>query len=295
MPELPDVSLYCNALSRELVGRRIEGVVVKSPFLIRSFEPPIEDIVAREVEAVDHIGKRIRIKLDPELYIVIHLMIAGRFQWKEAGKKPTTKRDLMAIAFEHGTLMITEAGHKHRASLHLEQCLEDSLAHDPGGIDIMTCSYEAFEAGLTKENRTLKRALTNARIFSGIGNAYSDEILLRARLSPIKWTSKLDADERKRLFEATQEVMNEWIERLLSQAGSKFPSKVTAFRPEMGAHGKFGQPCPQCGSPIQRIVYADNETNYCATCQNNGKVLADRSLSRLLKDDWPRDIESWEK
>lgn len=294
MPELPDVLLYRDTLRRFIVGRNITAVHVKSPFLVRSFDPPIEEATGRWVHSVDHLGKRLLIELQPELYLVIHLMIAGRFQWKKPGIKPKAKKELMAISFDEGTLMLTEEGHKHRASLFVEGQREAALAHDPGGIDVLSCSLDVFQERLVAENRTLKRALTNPRMFSGIGNAYSDEILLDARLSPIKLTQRLNDDEHLRLYESTQRVLREWIDRLQRQTGDKFPKRVTAFRPEMGAHGKYGEPCPQCQRPIQRIVYANNETNYCAKCQTDGKILADRSLSRLLKDDWPRDIDSWE-
>lgn len=294
MPELPDVLLYCDALRRFVVGHPVRQVVVRSPFVIRSIDPPLEAIEGSCPASVSHLGKRLCLGFENGVYLVIHLMIAGRLHWKKPATRPSAKRDLVAFHFDHGTLMLTEAGHKHRASIHVEPSREAALAHDPGGVDVMTCSFEDFEQEISAENRTLKRALTNPRRFCGIGNAYSDEILWHAKLSPIKLTNRLTPEEKQRLWLETRKTMELWIARLLKQTGDSFPTKVTAFRPEMEVHGKCGTCCSRCQHPIQQIVYADNETNYCAACQNDGVVLADRSLSRLLKRDWPRRIEDWE-
>ena len=294
MPELPDVTVYVERLRALTAGRRIENVRLRSPFLVRSFEPPFETVKGRTVIGARRLGKRIVLELEGNLFVVIHLMIAGRFQWKEPGTAIQGKLNLLAIDFEHGSLFMTEAGTKKRASLYLVRGEEALAEHHRGGLEPLGSSLADFERALRSENHTLKRTLTDPRLFSGIGNAYSDEILHRARLSPLKWTSRLDPDEVERLHAATRDVLREWIDRLATQTAGAFPTKVTAFRPEMAVHGRYRQPCPVCGAPVQRIVYAENEANYCARCQTEGKVLADRSLSKLLKDDWPRTLEEWE-
>jgi formamidopyrimidine-DNA glycosylase len=297
MPELPDVELYLSALRPRIVGRRLERVRLFSPFVLRSFDPPLSAVSGLKVEGLRRLGKRIVLALDAELFLVIHLMVAGRFQWWEPPKpdtKPGGRIALCAFDFEHATLGFTEASKKKRASLYVVRGEEALREHDPGGLDPFSVDLPAFRAALTRENHTVKRTLTDPRVFSGIGNAYSDEILHRAKLSPLKWTTRLDDDEITRLHIATSAVLHEWVERLRKETGDSFPTKVTAFRPEMAVHGKYREPCPVCGAPVQRIVYAENEANYCARCQTGGKVLADRSLSQLLKDDWPRSIEEWE-
>jgi len=297
MPELPDVALYITALERRIVGRTLTRVRLFSPFLLRSFETPLSEAQGRQVLGLERLGKRIVLELEGELFLVIHLMIAGRFQWFEPPKpdtKPGGKIALAAFDFEHGTLVLTEASKKKRASLHVVRGRDALRAHDPGGLDPLALDLESFRAALTRENHTVKRTLTDPRVLSGIGNAYSDEILHRARLSPLKWTTRLTDEELARLHQAMQDVLREWIERLAAQTGAAFPTKVTAFRPEMAVHGRYREPCPVCGSPVQRIVHAENESNYCARCQTDGKVLADRSLSRLLKGDWPSTLEEWE-
>lgn len=291
MPELPDVTVYVESLERFIVKQTIQAVSVRSPFLVRTFEPAVDDAVGKSVLGVRRIGKRILWELDDNLYFVIHLMVTGRFHWKKPETRPTRKVDLAAFNFTNGTLLLTEAGKKKRASLHVIRGINGLAEFDRGGLDVMTCSEQEFAERLTSENHTLKRSLTDPTLFDGIGNAYSDEILHTARLSPLKWTSRLTGEEISRLFLCTQSTLQAWIDRLRDQTGNKFPEKVTAFRPEMAVHGRFDQPCPDCGNPVQRIVYADNETNYCAACQTDGKVLADRSLSRLLKDDWPKSID----
>ncbi|HSN81611.1 MAG TPA: DNA-formamidopyrimidine glycosylase family protein [Polyangiales bacterium] len=294
MPELPDVELYLHALRPRIVGRTLRGVRLASPFVLHTVEPPIEAAAGKRVLDLRRLGKRVVLELDEELFLVFHLMIAGRFQWRKPGQKIPGRIGLAAFDFDDGTLLLTEASKKKRASLYVCRG-ESSLAdHDPGGAEPLQIDYAAFRAALTAKNHTVKRALTDPRIFSGIGNAYSDEILHRARLSPLVWTRRLTDEEVRRLHEATQEVLTEWVARLIEQHGADFPEKVTAFRPEMAAHGKYGRPCPVCGDPIQRIVFADRETNYCTTCQTGGKLLADRSLSRLLKGDWPRSLEELE-
>lgn len=293
MPELPDITVYIEALESRILGRNIQSIRISSPFLLRTFNPPLEAAFDQKVIDVRRLGKRIAIGLENEIWLVLHLMIAGRLQWKDEPANTSGKTALASFRFDSGTLTLTEAGSKKRAALHVVR--NDNLDdHEPGGINILDCSLEEFQQSLQLTNRTLKRQLTTPLLFSGIGNAYSDEILHRAKLSPIKQTQKLSEEEVQRLFVATREVMSEWIERLRAKAKEGFPKKVTAFHPEMAVHGKYKQPCPTCGSPVQRIVYAENETNYCATCQTDGHVLADRSLSRLLKDDWPRRIEDWE-
>jgi formamidopyrimidine-DNA glycosylase len=291
MPELPDITIYVEALERRVLGRQLEGVRVQSPFLLRTFDPPLDSVNGKHVRAVRRLGKRIVIGLDDDLWLVVHLMIAGRLHWKPRGAKLSGKVALAAFDFADGALVLTEAGSKRRASLYLLRGQNALQEHDPGGLEPLSASFDRFQASLRKENHTLKRALTDPRLFSGIGNAYSDEILHRARLSPLLLTPKLANDEIERLRQATREVLQEWTDRLRVEAGDGFPEKVTAFRPGMAVHGRFGEPCPVCGVAVQRIRYADNETNYCPGCQTNGRILADRSLSRLLKDDWPSHID----
>lgn len=293
MPELPDITVYLGALEPRIVGQTLERTRILSPFLLRTFEPPIESLHGKRVTSLRRLGKRIAIQFEGDAWLVLHLMIAGRLHWKPAGAKLTGKIGLAAFDFTNGSLQLTEAGSKRRASLHVGAGEANALKHDPGGIDIFTVTPHQFASALTEGNHTLKRSLTDPRLFSGIGNAYSDEILHRARLSPIKLTRNLTGDEIERLLTATRETMQIWIDRLRTEAPGEFPEGITAFRKEMAVHGRFGKPCPDCGSPVQRIRYADNETNYCARCQTDGKVLADRSLSRLLKDDWPRSIDEW--
>ncbi len=295
MPELPDVVVYLESLQPRIVGRTLERVRLASPFLLRSVDPPLDEVKGRRVQKLRRLGKRIVIGLDQELFLVLHLMIAGRLHWKERGAKLPGKVGLAAFDFDNGTLTLTEAGTKKRASLYVVRGEESLAAHNPGGVEVLDATLAGFRDALIRENHTLKRALTDPHLFSGIGNAYSDEILHRARLSPLVLTQRLKEDEIGRLFEATRATLLDWLERLRHEAGGDFPEKVTAFRGGMAVHGRFGQPCPACGSPVQRIVYAENETNYCPTCQTGGKLLADRSLSRLLKDDWPRTIEEWEE
>jgi formamidopyrimidine-DNA glycosylase len=291
MPEYPDVTAYLEALRTRIVGQPLQAVRLFSPFVLRSVEPPIASASGKKVEGVRRIGKRIVLELESDLFLVIHLMIAGRLHWKELGAKAPGKIGLAALDFPTGTLTFTEASSKKRASLHLVRGERDLAAFDRGGIEVMEEPLERFAAALKEESHTLKRALTDPRLFSGIGNAYSDEILHRAQLSPVKLTRSLDEEEVKRLFDATRATMKEWTDRLVAEAKKSFPEKVTAFRPEMAVHGKYKQPCPVCGSPVQRIVHADNETNYCAKCQTGGKLLADRALSKLLKSDWPKSLE----
>jgi formamidopyrimidine-DNA glycosylase len=294
MPELPDIVVYLDALHRRVVGRTLDKIRLISPFLLRSVEPPVDRAEGKTVRGLRRLGKRIVLELDDELFLILHLMIAGRLHWKERGARPPGKIGLAAFDFPNGTLTWTEAGTKKRASLHLVQG-EDRLAgHQPGGLEVLDADLAAFRAALQRENHTLKRALTDPHLFSGVGNAYSDEILYRARLSPLTWTNRLTDAETGRLFDAVQTTLREWTARLRAEAGDGFPEKVTAFREEMAVHGRFGRPCPTCGAAVQRIVYAENETNYCPRCQTGGKVLADRSLSRLLKGDWPRTVEEWE-
>ncbi len=293
MPELPDVEVYIRALERRIIGRRLEGIELYSPFLLRSVEPPLTELRGRTAIGLSRLGKRIVFELTGELFLVLHLMIAGRLHWREPGEKPG-RRGLAAFHFDSGTLTLTEAGKKRRASLHLVRGREELARHDPGGLEVLQADRDAFAAAVTRGNHTLKRALTDPRLLSGIGNAYSDEILHRARLSPVHLTHRLSAEELGRLYEACREVLREWTELLERERGDGFPEKVTAFRPQMAVHGRYRQPCPDCGSPVQRIVRASNETNYCATCQTGGKLLADRALSRLLKRDWPRTLEELE-
>jgi formamidopyrimidine-DNA glycosylase len=294
MPELPDIAAYITALEPRIVGQRIESIRLASPFLLRTAQPPIADAEGRLVQELRRIGKRIAIGLEGDLWLVLHLMIAGRLHWKPPKAKLAGRRSLAAFDFPTGSLVLTEAGTKHRASLSVFSGDESLRSVDPGGIDVFTSDLASFRAALTAENRTLKRALTDPRILSGIGNAYSDEILHAAQLSPITLTHKLQPQEWERLFAATRATLELWINRLRTEAKAGFPEKVTAFRKDMAVHGRYGQPCPRCGEKIQRIRYADNETNYCARCQTEGKVLADRSLSRLLRSDWPRTLEALE-
>jgi formamidopyrimidine-DNA glycosylase len=278
------------ALRRRIVGQPIEDVRLNTPFLLRTVDPPLSALVGQRVVSVERSGKRIIIGLDGELFVVLHLMIAGRFHWKKRGTK-TTSRDLAAFDFPAGTLTLTEAGTKRRASLYLVRGVAGLAEFARGGLEVLDATLEQFAERLRSENHTVKRSLTDPRLFSGVGNAYSDEILHRSRLSPVKLTSRLTDDEIARLFDATRATLTEWTDRLRSESGDEFPEKVTAFRPEMAVHGKYQQPCPVCGTPVQRIRYADNETNYCARCQTEGRLLADRALSRLLKQDWPRSID----
>ncbi|MDH3232144.1 MAG: formamidopyrimidine-DNA glycosylase [Alphaproteobacteria bacterium] len=296
MPELPDITVYIEALDRRITGVPLEGVRLASPFLLRTVEPPLSALTGRRVKELRRIGKRIAFGFEDDLWLVLHLMIAGRLQWKAAGAAiPGGKRGLAAFDFADGTLILTEAGSKKRASLYVVAGAAGLAAHDPGGLELFEASLGEFAARLTRSNHTLKRALTDPRLFSGIGNAYSDEILLHARLSPVAMTQKLEADEIARLFEVSKSTLCDWCDRLRGETGAGFPEKVTAFRPEMGAHGKYGERCPVCGTKIQRIRYATNETNYCPQCQTGGRLLADRALSRLLKKDWPRRPEELEE
>jgi formamidopyrimidine-DNA glycosylase len=295
MPELPDIEVYLDALRPRVVGRILERVRLKNPFLLRTFEPPIEEVDGRNVLGVRRVGKRIVFALEPDLFLVLHLMIAGRLHWKPVGAKPPGKMGLAAFDFPTGTLILTEAGTKRRASLHLVRG-EDQLARlNPGGLEMLDAKPAEFRKALRRENHTLKRALTDPRLFSGIGNAYSDEILHRARMSPLTLTGRMSDADADKLFAAIRDTLQDWLARHRKDAGDGWPEKVTAFRPDMAVHGKFKKPCPDCGTAVQRIVYAENETNYCPRCQTGGKVLADRSLSRLLKDDWPRSIEELEE
>jgi formamidopyrimidine-DNA glycosylase len=294
MPELPDIAAYITALEPRIVAQPLNRVRLASPFLLRTAQPPIKSVEGRVVRELRRIGKRIAIGVEGDLWLVLHLMIAGRLHWRPTGAKLAGRNSLAAFDFPNGSLVLTEAGTKHRASLHVLTGEEDLRSIDPGGIDIFTSDLNSFREALTFENRTLKRALTDPRLVNGIGNAYSDEILHAAQLSPITLTHKLAPHEWERLFAATRHTLGLWIDRLRIEAEARFPEKVTAFRKEMAVHGRYGQPCPRCGEKIQRIRYADNETNYCARCQTGGKVLADRALSRLLGSDWPRTLEELE-
>jgi formamidopyrimidine-DNA glycosylase len=290
VPELPDVTLYLHHLARLIVGRPVEDARVLKPFVLRSVEPPLDAIRGRRVLGARRMGKRIVLELEGDLFLVLHLMIAGRLRWRPRGAKPPGRMALAAFDFPGGTLFFTEAGTTRRASLHLARA-ESLHEFERGGLEVLDADLPTYAARLLSENHTLKRALTDPRLFSGIGNAYSDEILHRARLSPLALTSKMSDAEIARLFDATRATLREWTERLIAQSGDEFPETVTAFRPEMAVHGRFGLPCPDCGTPVQRIRYATNETNYCARCQTGGRLLADRALSRLLKQDWPRSID----
>jgi formamidopyrimidine-DNA glycosylase len=294
MPELPDITAYITALEPRIIDQPLEHVRVASAFLLRTVRPPVASVEGRVVRALRRIGKRIAIGVDGDLWIVLHLMIAGRLHWRPPGAKLAGRQNLAAFDFPHGSLVLTEAGTKRRASLHLFEGEEALRSIDPGGIDVFSSDLNGFREALMIENRTLKRALTDPRILSGIGNAYSDEILHAAQLSPVALTHKLKAQEWERLYEATLSTLKLWIQRLGDEAKAAFPEKVTAFRKDMAVHGRYGQPCPRCGQPIQRIRYADNETDYCVRCQTGGKLLADRSLSRLLRSDWPRTLDELE-
>lgn len=294
MPELPDIAAYISALEPRIVGQPLQQVRLSSPFLLRTVQPPLSDVEGRVVGELCRVGKRIAIGVEGDLWLVLHLMIAGRLHWRPPGARLAGRQNLAAFDLPGGSLVLTEAGAKRRASLHVVKGEEELQAMDPGGIDIFSSDLSSFRAALTAENRTLKRALTDPRILSGIGNAYSDEILHAARLSPIALTQKLKPEEWESLFAATRGTLTLWIDRLRTEAEAGFPEKVTAFREGMAVHGRYGKPCPACGAKIQRIRYADNETNYCARCQTGGKVLADRSLSRLLSSDWPRTLEELE-
>jgi formamidopyrimidine-DNA glycosylase len=294
MPELPDIAAYISALEPRIVDQPIERIRLASPFLLRTVEPPLADVEGRTVRELRRIGKRIAIGVDGGLWLVLHLMIAGRLHWRPPNAKLAGRNSLAAFDFPDGSLLLTEAGTKRRASLHVLAGEEGLRSANPGGIDVFASDLAAFRAALTAENRTLKRALTDPRLLSGIGNAYSDEILHAAQLSPVTLTHKLQPQEWERLFAATRDTLKLWMDRLRTEASKGFPEKVTAFRKGMAVHGRYGEPCPRCGETIQRIRYADNETNYCARCQTGGKVLADRGLSRLLRSDWPRTLEELE-
>jgi formamidopyrimidine-DNA glycosylase len=294
MPELPDIVVYLDALAPRILGLPLERAEVRSPLLLRTAEPPLSAAVGKTVTGLRRIGKRIVWEMEDQIFLVFHLMIAGRFKWRKRGATPPGKIGLAAFDFPDGTLLLTEAGKKHRASLHVVRGESALAAHNPGGLDVLAADLPAFRAALQSESHTLKRALTDPRLFDGIGNAYSDEILHAAKLSPFQLTGRLRDEEIVRLYEATRRTLLGWIERLRAETGAEFPEKVTAFREGMAVHGRYKQPCPVCGSPVQRIRYAENEANYCATCQTGGRVLADRGLSRLLKDDWPRSLEEWE-
>ncbi len=294
MPELPDVEAYLFALRARIEGERLVRVRLESIFFLRSVQPPLSALEGQRVRELRRVGKRIAIGFENDLWAVLHLMIAGRLHWRDAGTKLSRKGAFAAFDFEHGSLTVTEAGSKRRASLHVVEGLEQLEAMDPGGIDVMTCSLAEFRERLMAENRTLKRALTDPRILSGIGNAYSDEILHAAALSPILQTHKLTDAQWESLYLHTQATLALWRDRFIAEAAERFPEKVTAFREEMAVHGRFGKPCRVCGEPVQRIRYADNETNYCARCQTGGKLLADRSLSRLLRGDWPKTLDELE-
>jgi formamidopyrimidine-DNA glycosylase len=294
MPELPDISAYIVALASRIVGRQLENIRVTSPFLLRTVDTPVAAAEGRRVERLERVGKRIAIGMEGEVWLVLHLMIAGRLHWRAANIKLSGRQNLAAFDFADGSLVLTEAGAKHRASLHIVRGEDNLKAFDAGGIDVFASDADAFHNVLTAENHTLKRALTDPRLLSGIGNAYSDEILHAAQLSPVTRTQKLTEEEWERLFCATRSTLRIWIDRLGAEAKTTFPEKVTAFRPDMAVHGRYGQPCPRCGEKVLRIRYADKETNYCARCQTGGRVLADRSLSRLLGSDWPRTLEELE-
>ncbi len=291
MPELPDITVYIEALESRIVGERLRMVRVMDPFVLRTYDPAIEELVQRRVAVVRRIGKRVAIGFEGDLWVVLHLMIAGRLHWKARGAKAGGKQNLAVFEFESGTLTLTEAGTKRRASIYVVRGEAGLGEHDPGGLEVMTATVDEFAAAIRRESHTIKRVLTDPRLLSGIGNSYSDEILHRARMSPLALSRKLLDEDVARLFEAVRAVLGEWTERLRAEAGDGFPEKVTAFRPGMAVHGRFGLPCPDCGAVVQRIRYAENETNYCVRCQTGGRVLADRSLSRLLKDDWPRSLE----
>jgi len=295
MPELPDITIYIEALERRVLERPLRDIRIASPFLLRTVDPPVAAFRGRPVRRLSRLGKRIVLGFDDDLFILMHLMIAGRLHWRPPGAPLVRRLGLAAFDFAEGSLVLTEAGTKKRAALYLLRGESAVAAHDPGGLEPLDTTVDAFASRLTRENHTVKRALTDPTLFSGIGNAYSDEILHRARLSPVRMTRSLTPAEIAALHGATQTVLSEWIDRFRRETGEGFPEKVTAFRPEMAAHGKYGRPCPTCGAPIQRIVHAANETNYCARCQNGGRLLADRALSRLLKADWPRTLDDLEE
>jgi formamidopyrimidine-DNA glycosylase len=295
MPEFPDIELYLHALRPRIVGQPLQSVRLASPFLLRSIDPPLDAVGGQTVVGLRRLGKRIVWVLSDDLFLVFHLMIAGRFQWKDRDARITAKVGLAAFDFPLGTLLLTEAGSRRQASLHVVRGEQGLLAHDPGGLEVLDSTLESFRQALTRENHTLKRALTDPRLLSGIGNAYSDEMLHAAKLSPMKLTSQLTADETERLHTIAVETLSRWRDALVAEAGDQFPSKVTAFRPAMAVHGRYRKPCPACGTPVQRIRYASNEANYCPTCQTGGRLLADRSLSRLMKGDWPHTLEELER
>ena len=295
MPELPDITVYIEALDRHATGRRIEDARIASPFLVRTYDPPWRDAIGRTVRGFRRLGKRIVFELEDEMYLVLHLMIAGRLRWKKPGAKIPARGGLATFTFDSGTLLLTEAGSKKRASLHVIRGEESLADHDPGGLDVLGAELTEFREVLTQRRHTLKRALTDPHILDGIGNAYSDEILHHAGLSPLRRTDQLDEAQFARLFESTRHILQHWIDRTREEVGDKFPDKVTAFRKGMAVHGRYEEPCPVCGTKVQRIAYASNETNYCPECQTGGKLLADRVLSRLMKDDWPRTLEELEE
>lgn len=295
MPELPDIAAYLHALEPRVLHQELREIRIGNPFVLRTAVPPLRETEGKRVIGLRRLGKRLVFALEDDLFLVLHLMIAGRLQWRPLGAKLNSKNTLAGFDFEGGTLLLTEAGSKRRAALHLVHGEDALRAHDRGGLEVLDADLDTFRNALTCENHTLKRSLTDPRLFSGIGNAYSDEILHRAQLSPVKLTSRLTEDEISRFYTATREVLTEWIERLSAEADESFPTKVTAFRPEMAVHGRYGLPCPVCNSPVQRITYADNEANYCVTCQTGSKVLADRGMSRLLGADWPRTLAELEE
>jgi formamidopyrimidine-DNA glycosylase len=295
VPELPEITAYVEAFERTIVGHPIERVRLQSPSLLRTWDPPVSAVEGLAVRALSRIGKRVVWELEEDVFVVFHLMLTGRFRWAKSGAAVPRKRAHGAFDFPHGTVLLTEQSTQKRASLHVIRGREALTALDPGGLEVLDATLEQFAEALTRENRTLKRALTDPRVLSGIGNAHSDEILLFARLSPLQHTGRLSEDEIARLFAVTRRSLQEWIERLRPEFGERFPEKITAFHPAMAAHGKYGEPCPVCGSPIQRIKYANSETNYCATCQTGGKLLADRGMSRLLGEDWPKTLEELEE
>jgi formamidopyrimidine-DNA glycosylase len=295
MPELPDILLYLHALGPRVVGRRVQKIRLVSPFILRSVTPPLSAVEGRAITALHRLGKRVVFQAEGELFLVFHLMIAGRFRWKPAAAPIPGKVGLLAVDFEHGSLILTEAGTRRQASLYVVGSLDELDQHNPGGLEVMEAPLAAFATALRRENHTVKRALTDPHLFSGIGNAYSDEILHAARMSPFRQTSALSDDEIARLFRATRRTLELWTTKLRDETGDAFPEKVTAFREGMAVHGRYGKPCPDCGSPVQRIVYAANEANYCVQCQTGGRLLADRSLSRLLREDWPRTLEELER
>jgi len=291
VPELPDVTVYVEAIAARIVAQPLTRLRLGNPFVLRSVDPAPADLAGKSVIAVHRLGKRVVIELESDLFIIIHLMIAGRFKWLPAGARMPGKMGMAAFDFPNGTLLLTEAGSKRRASIHLVRGEQAVVGHDPGGIEPLAMSFDEFRDALTRERHTLKRTLTDPHVFSGIGNAYSDEILHRARLSPVQMTTNLTADDLVRLFDAIRRTLSEWTGRLRAEAAVKFPEKVTAFRPDFAVHGRYGKPCPDCGTAIQHIVYSENETNYCARCQTGGRLLADRALSRLLHSDWPKSID----